>query len=63
MNVVAVGAVTLAVVLSGSAPAQEAPPATLNAYASNREQFTGVLLSFANVLKLQLEYAQTRSRL
>jgi outer membrane protein, heavy metal efflux system len=33
--------------------------ATLNAYASNREQFTHVLLSFVNVLNLQLEYAQT----
>lgn len=33
--------------------------ATLNAYASNREQFTHVLLSFVNVLNLQIEYAQT----
>ena len=31
---------------------------TLNAYASNRDQFTHVLLSFVNVLNLRLEYAQ-----
>ncbi len=31
---------------------------TLNAYASNRDQFTHVLLYFVNVLNLKLEYAQ-----
>jgi len=31
---------------------------TLNAYASNRDQFTHVLLYFENVLDLKLEYAQ-----
>ena len=31
---------------------------TLNAYASNRDQFTHVLLYFVNVLQLRLEYAQ-----
>lgn len=31
---------------------------TLNAYASNRDQFTHVLLYFVNVLSLKLEYAQ-----
>src|SRR5439155_15906923 len=33
--------------------------ATLNAYASNREQFMHVLTYFTNVLNLKLEYAQT----
>jgi outer membrane protein, heavy metal efflux system len=33
--------------------------ATVSAYASNREQFTHVLLSFVDVLNLRLEYAQT----
>jgi outer membrane protein TolC len=33
--------------------------ATLNAYASNREQFTHVLSYFADLLNLKLEYAQT----
>ncbi len=32
---------------------------TLSAYASNRDQFTHVLLAFVNVLNLKLEYAQT----
>lgn len=32
---------------------------TLNAYASNRDQFTHVLLYFVNVLDLKLQYAQT----
>ena len=31
---------------------------TLNAYASNRDRFTHVLLYFVNVLNLKLEYAQ-----
>lgn len=31
---------------------------TLNAYASNRDQFTHVLLYFVNVLSLKLDYAQ-----
>ena len=33
--------------------------ATLNSYASNREQFTHVLSYFTDVLNLKLEYAQT----
>jgi outer membrane protein, heavy metal efflux system len=33
--------------------------ATLSAYASNRETFTHVLLTFVDVLNLKLEYAQT----
>jgi outer membrane protein, heavy metal efflux system len=33
--------------------------ATLNAYASNREQFTHVLSYFTDLLSLKLEYAQT----
>ncbi len=33
--------------------------ATLNAYASNREQFTHVLSYFTDLLSLRLEYAQT----
>ncbi|WP_348269659.1 TolC family protein [Edaphobacter paludis] len=33
--------------------------ATLNAYASNREQFTQVLSYFTDLLNLKLEYAQT----
>jgi phage shock protein A len=33
--------------------------ATLNAYASNREQFIHVLSYFTDVLNLKLEYAQT----
>jgi outer membrane protein, heavy metal efflux system len=33
--------------------------ATLNAYASNREQFTHVLSYFTDTLSLKLEYAQT----
>jgi outer membrane protein TolC len=33
--------------------------ATLSAYASNREQFTHVLLYFASLLNLKLEYSQT----
>jgi outer membrane protein TolC len=33
--------------------------ATLNAYASNREQFTHVLSYFTDLLNLKLEYAQT----
>jgi outer membrane protein TolC len=33
--------------------------ATLNAYASNREQFIHVLLYFTDLLSLRLEYAQT----
>jgi len=32
---------------------------TLNAYASNREQFTHVLSYFTDLLSLKLEYAQT----
>jgi outer membrane protein TolC len=32
---------------------------TLNAYASNREQLTHVLLYFVNVLNLKLDYAET----
>lgn len=33
--------------------------ATLNSYASNKEEFTHVLLYFVNVLTLRLDYAQT----
>jgi outer membrane protein TolC len=33
--------------------------ATVNAYASNREQFTHVLSYFTDVLSLKIEYAQT----
>jgi outer membrane protein, heavy metal efflux system len=33
--------------------------ATLNAYASNREQLTHVLLSFTDLLTLRLEFAKT----
>jgi outer membrane protein TolC len=33
--------------------------ATLNAYASNREEFVHVLLYFTDILNLKLEYAQT----